>query len=847
MRKTATALWGLVLAATMSACGGGGGDDAPAPAVTFTPAVLQANVQAGSSATLTVRATAADTSIFSSSLYVAIADSQQVLTGAVDLAVVNSTTVSATVRTSPLLAAGRHTGTLQVHLCNDTACKSSVRGSPVPLAYDLTVTPLPLVVEPLESLSASSPLGVVRDPIIVQVRGPNSGWTATSSASWLVLDAARGTGIGAFKVVLPGSLAQGTHTAEVTVRSDDGQTVVLPVTFEVQPIAFTTMAGVHAFTAVNGAPIEAVGVGFGLNNNAAASWTATPSAAWLGVTPLAGTSPGWLNLRPDPSKGPLPSGTHTGTITLSANGLADKQIPVSLTLTRPVLAAPATALTFGGASGRDMTTAQTLRVSLNTGTNNWPFVLTGLPSWLTTTTASGTVGQGGTTLSFKPNAAGVLPASASATVTMTATVNGDTVDYPITVNLNADQRRLLVSEPAVAFSSTPAASTTSRVLKVVDNFGGAIGWTATSDAAWLAITPSGNTGGLSTLTLIPDLVSLPSEVISYANVTVTSDVAGVPASTVRVAVWKSASNLGAVLRVPATYAHIAADRLRPHVYVNNGGNSIDVYHVHTGQKVGTATGVGAALGAMAVSPDGTKVYVLDTASRTVVTVDPATLAPVASWPLEKAVSRSTNMLVIRPNGEDVLLLSDQTAYVDGRSVGATPFSGLMAASADGRKVFAGQRYDVDYSRLSGGMLIVTAKGGLDLHSGGNLQDVASNADGSRVYQASGGGVASGGYKCGITDGASGSYIGALPGGEAYPNNVEVTRDGRVICAIAGYYTTYDIFVHGANGALLQSHKVAGYAKTNLDDSLVAAADGFVLVTLTDDPALVFVPIGAGPL
>ena len=61
------------------------------------------------------------------------------------------------------------------------------------------------------------------------------------------------------------------------------------------------------------------------------------------------------------------------------------------------------------------------------------------------------------------------------------------------------------------------------------------------------------------------------------------------------------------------------------------------------------------------------------------------------------------------------------------------------------------------------------------------------------------------------------FIGALPGGEAYPNNVEVTSDGRPTCGISGWYAASDFWVHSPAGALL--------------------------VALTDDPVIAFVPIG----
>ena len=106
---------GLALAMALAGCGGGGGGDgAAAPAVTFTPSGLVANVQAGTSATLTVRATATDVSLFSRQVYVFIVDTAGVLLPSLELASVDSRTVSATLHTQPTLAVGRHAGEFSV-------------------------------------------------------------------------------------------------------------------------------------------------------------------------------------------------------------------------------------------------------------------------------------------------------------------------------------------------------------------------------------------------------------------------------------------------------------------------------------------------------------------------------------------------------------------------------------------------------------------------------------------------------------------------------------------------------------------------------------------------------------
>jgi len=505
----------------LAACGGGGGGDSGTALLSFTPSTVTANVASGTSATLTVRASTGNPSLFSGPLYVYVVDSAQVLLPGIELAQVDSRTMSATLHTSPALAAGRHQGTFQIQLCNDASCTSQIAGSPVPLPYDLTITPAPLQAAAASATAASVHRGgSLASPVAVSVSGPSLGWTATTTADWLQITGGSGTGPGSFSVAyLTPTLAEGSYSSVVTVRASDGQTVTLPFTLEVLPTGFAVDGGVPTFTAINGAPIAAQTLGFALDNGVASAWTATTSANWLLASPLAGTTPAVVTLQPDPSRGPLASGEHSAELVLSAAGVPDKRVTSRLTLNPATLSAPATALTFGGPKGRDLA-AQTLAVSLNTGTNSWPYALSALPNWLSTTTPTGSVGQAGTTLALAPNPASVVAGSSTAVVSMNATVNGDTVQLPLTLNLNADQRRLLASEWGVGLASTPTGSVLSRTLTISDNFAGTLAWTATSDSAWLAVTAAGSTAGSSSLVLSADPASLPSDTVSYANVTV---------------------------------------------------------------------------------------------------------------------------------------------------------------------------------------------------------------------------------------------------------------------------------------------------------------------------------------
>lgn len=846
-------LWAVLCAAFLvTACGGGGGGGggsgpgAPAPLLSFNPSTVTANVEVGTSATLTVRATARDTAQFSNTIYVFVVDAAQVLAGDVQISAIDAANVSATLHTKPGLALGRYQGNFQVKLCRDSACASEYSGSPVALPYDITVVNAPL----RASLTSAALTSVHRGESVnavstfdVTIKGLT--WTAQAADSWLQVVNGTGSGNGNFQLrYATTNLAEGTYASSVTVTSSDGQTVKLPISLQVLPVSFVLTSGVPSFSAINGAPIAPAPLSFDVDNKVASNWTARSLAAWLSLSPSTGVTPGSVSLQPDPSVGKLASGSYSGELVLSSPGVADKSIITQLKLTQPTLSSSVASITLGGDSGHDFSVPQKLTIALNTGNKTWPFTLSDLPAWLSSATPSGAVGQAGSELSFTPVVDKLSAGSNSATVIAKAVINGDSVSVPFTVNVNADQRRLLAAEWGVALASSPVGTVLTRSIRISDNYGGTLNWTASSDAAWLTVSGSGNTGGA--LSLSADASGLPDNAVSYATVTVATSAPNVMGATVRVALWKSSGAGMAITKVSLPYTHLSADRIRPYVYVNKGATDIDVYNAYSGQKVGTVAGVGAALGQMAVSLDGSRLYALDTAASKMHVVDLATLAKLPSVDLSAAVNARTGVVAARPNGTEVVFLGDGSAYdAAGRKLSSTATYGQgLSTTLDGQSVVSlGGRYNLDYSSVAGGMVFSKRAASVGTGSGGNLQAVAISADGSRMYAASGGGVSNGGYKCEVDDGLTGRYIGALPGGEPYPNNIAVTRDGRPICGLDGIYATYDIWVHSAAGALLRGYKVSGYAKGLLPGQMVTTADGLVVVALSEDPLMAFVPIG----
>lgn len=864
------------MAVLLAACGGGGGGDSssgggvvgggggggavtpppppPAPsgpALVFTPSKMTATVEAGVSATVSVEATVQRPADFTGTVYTMVTDSANVILPGARLLASTATQYTATVQTSPSLAAGSYKGTFTVKMCKDSACASQYPGSPMDLPYEFTVTapkPAALTAAPQTTLSATMHFGdTAAQRASVNVGGNNLQWSAASSVAWAKLSNNSGTGAGAFDVdFLAAGLSAGSYTGEITVSSADGQSVKLPVSLTMLPTAFQTAASGYTFNAVNGAPISSQDISITLSNQASAQWSAASDTAWLAVSPASGTTPGTATLSVDPAKGTLASGTYTANLTLSSPNAANSVAPVQLNLTKPSLTSSVPAITLGGTYGRDFASVP-LTLTLNTKTNSWPWKLLGAPPWAQFSATSGSVNESGVTLSVTPSDVPGTVGSATVMLAPQATVNGDTATAGVALTLNRDQRKLVPSLTGVAMVSTPGWSRLSRTLTVSDNFGLGADWSAASDQGWLAAVRTGDT-----LTLTANPAALPLDTISYATVTLSSSTAGVAApEKIRIALWRGSAAPAPLTKLAAGYTRAVADPIRPIVYVHNGGSTIDAYNLYTGQKTATVS-LGTTLGDMTVSQDGAHLYAYDLNRPGVVVLDLGTMttSSAAGWSLPKAVSSADRILSIRPNGVELLLTSSGVYRAsDGRSTASLGFfapavAASMAATPDGKRVYTqdtgaspsvANMLAVDYSEMSGGALFAakSASGS----GGGNGADIAVNVDGSRVYTANGTPSS-----CAVLD-AKLAAAGTLPGGEATPNNVEVDSYGRVYCGATGASGTADVWMHDANGLLLKSFRLAGAGHALLQRQLVVSGDGMLVIGLTDDPAVTIVAVG----
>lgn len=857
---TCNAGFGLALALTLAACGGGGGGSSgssgggtPAAALRFEPATLAANFQAGKPLPLSVTATALRPEDFNQNVFVVAVDEKQVIHPNITLTALSAGTYSARITPSALLAVGRYTGTLSIRLCKDSACTAQFPGSPVPLPYDFNVQE---VVAPL-GFSSLSPAGLTAysgdakpQSLTLRLSGDKLRWSLTSDVPWLVVGSTASSGTGPQDVTVttkPDALATGSHKGRITATTQDGQSASIEFNLQVLERQFVLVGNMPSFTLINGSVAQPQTLNFALNNQQAVAWSASTTADWMQLSPLSGVTPGSITLQPDASRGPLVPGRHNADIKLSSAGIATKTVTTQLNLMSPTLSTNATSLVFGGPKGRDFT-PQPLSIGLSTNVD-WPWTMGRTPAWFLPGATSGKAGAATAAQTVAVDATKAPLGTTTEAVALNAVVNGEKVSTSLSITINADQRRLLPSAWGVGLASTPTGQVLTRTLQVRDNFGGALAWTAASSAGWLSVTASGRTDHLTPLQLTADPTGLPVGQLSLADVTLATSQAGVAPAVVRVGLWKDASGAVALRKLPLDRDVLVADTIRPYVYTHAGGSDVEVYHAYTGQKLATWANVGAALGAMAVSPDGSLLYVADTANRNVRRVNLDTGLALAAWELRTETGPNDTVVVTRINGVELLVISAGHVYAAGRYLGQVNSGATLAATPDGR-LLAWQNTGVspasagivslDYSEVNGGMLMPSGAKGAPwfYNSSSNGQDIAVAPDGARVYTATGAP-----YRCSVLAGTDMSVIGSLPGGEAYPNNVEVTSDGRVLCGISGAYAASDFWVHTAAGALIKGHRVASNGRQLKTRQMVVTPDGLIVAVLTNDPVLGFVVIG----
>ena len=700
-------------------------------------------------------------------------------------------------------------------------------------------------------------------------------WVATSSANWLTLNGSSGTATGnttdslavGVDAATP-SLASGNYSATINASVTIGSetlTGTINVSLNLTTAAFSLNPTSISFSGVNGSEMGSQSFSIALNTGASKyAWSASISAddgsggSWLQSSLISGEVSGGESQSPtltiNASK--LSSGDYSGSITVTSHINSDTistVLPVQLTLTPASIALSSSSLSFDGINGVDLGSQQVL-VSLNTGNNAFPWTASvsadngSSGNWLVADNLSGSLSSSDTSINLSTDTTDMTGDIYAGTLTITATVHGDTLVKDLPVTLNLEPHRLFVPDNGVALAAFPTAtSSLVKAVTVTENGGVSTTWDAMSDQSWLDVTSSGTTDG--NLSLTANTNGLSTDTIHYATVTVSStDPTIENTEAIKVGLWVSSIDPNSSDVITGTaYTHVTPDPVRPYAYVHDGGTDIYVYNVFTGTLVTTISSGGGPLGEMEASSDGNTLFVADHGNSDIVPVDLATQTAGTAW----AQKTSLNHLVyIRPNGFPMLIADGGNAWDPGTGTVIIPISARyynsFSASLYGNRLcginsgvspYTIYCYDTRYTYLNGGSLSFTSSGSFSMYSpsvGSNGKDVALNADGSRIYAAAGAP-----YSFVEFDGNTHEYIQSMPGAP-YPNNIEIGPNGLIYGGSSSWYGPLDVWVYNTAGALQYSGYASGYVKEILDRELVVSGDGSRVILLTDDPSLQFI-------
>jgi hypothetical protein len=290
------------------------------------------------------------------------------------------------------------------------------------------------------------------------------------------------------------------------------------------PAVLSATPSTLSFTATQGGSnpaartIDVANTGGGQMN-----WTASESAPWLSVAPASGTNAGTVSVTPSITG--LTAGTYTTDVTLAAAGATGSPRSVAVTLTvdppPPVLSVAPASLSFSGTAGGASPDAKTLAIS-NSGGGTLTWSAAESVPWLSLSPAGG---AGAGTVTVTPSLAGLAAGTYETDITVTAAgAGGSPRTIPVTFTVIGPPE-LSVTPADLAFSATLGGSAPApRTLSVANVGGGSLDWSATDDAAWLAIAPaSGVNSG--TITVTPSLAGL-GQGTHIATITVTAAGAG---------------------------------------------------------------------------------------------------------------------------------------------------------------------------------------------------------------------------------------------------------------------------------------------------------------------------------
>ncbi|MDH5739634.1 MAG: fibronectin type III domain-containing protein [Nitrospira sp.] len=223
-------------------------------------------------------------------------------------------------------------------------------------------------------------------------------------------------------------------------------------------------------------------------------WNATASAAWLTLSPAAGSGNGTIAVTASTSS--LTAGTYNTIIMVNAVGTSTITIPVNLTIAPapvpPAIGASPTSFSFTVQRGGGNPAAQTLNIS-NTGGGTLTWTASDNAPWLTLSPATGT-NNGAVSVSAATGSLAV--GTYSGTIIISAPgVRSTSIPVTFTVAAAPVPPRIGTSPTTLSFTAQQGAGNpAAQTLNIGNTGGGTLTWTASDNAPWLTLSQTSGTG-----------------------------------------------------------------------------------------------------------------------------------------------------------------------------------------------------------------------------------------------------------------------------------------------------------------------------------------------------------------
>ena len=752
------------------------------------------------------------------------------------------------------LTPGNYTGTLRLTENGNDANSAS-------LQYNLTVVaPLTFEAAPEELVFVA---GISNSEYRAQL--PFTGdaltnWMASSDIPGVSIYNSEGSGSGSVEYFLnPSWLSEGIYTGNVTLvdKSDfaniarHNMKIIVEAPIQFSELALTRVQELQANPIVYGSDNLQRSLELPFTAGDHAQWTSISNVHWLTTSNVVGTGSSSLQLQIN--AGGLPIGTYPAELRLedTLNPQNAATLNLTLVVAAPTLTVSSDNILIGGSDGLQ-SLQSSFDFSINTGVNGYDYTLVAQTEangdWLQLSSGSssgaetinGIVTGAGTSIDLTP-VASLVSGTHGANLALQVTVGPVVLTRTIAVTLNKEASRLVASNIGVAFTAAPSRSVLTRTLKINSSIErDDIPWSAVSDQSWLTVTSSGLTGDDLVLTADETSLSVGTHIaevrVSSSDTNVENEEVIRVGLTVLDADPADANiNLASTFSVSDAIAGIGrfgmvASPVEPWVYIGLG-SQINIYNQFSGALVHSYMPAVGSIGSMAISQDGTKLYVHDPVNLKVVELHADTGGTVNSFTVVPSEWSSLHTVLMpgyfRPNGRPLLFVAGRRIFdlTTGEQVavegGYDSYFYSISTNQNPNWVagYDGSLMEYFYSALGGGngTLTATVKSSVS-YAQGRAGQACVDAAGSRVYTASGAPYEFSGV--GIV---SQTLEQVLPA-TAYPNSVVCGWNGVLVGGAGAYYDAQDIFVYNT----VTGQNLGNYSSSTKNDYRYLLDRGLVL-------------------